>query len=125
MGRKALTLEQRKHGSMSTYNKGCRCDSCDLRAKEYRAIRRQQIRNGTFARRKPLVHGKSSTYSAYGCRCKYCRIAEAMAKRKLRGTVIPYKPKGPYKKRQKQPMECRVCGIALIVHPLKACWRAI
>ena len=77
----------REHGKPSTYNgyggrKGCRCESCTeanaARAREQRAIRlaaRVLVNGRLVAPLPPRCHGRLSTYTNHGCRCRPCTEA--------------------------------------------------
>lgn len=63
------------HGGRRRYAKGCRCEIC----KEGRRTRYEaHVAQG------PPGHGKASSYSNYGCRCKACTEAATVYRRELR-----------------------------------------
>lgn len=73
----------KKHGTRSTWWRGCKCDVCreGMRAenKRRKAERIERFRAGLLN----PVHGSTSTYCNYDCRCEPCRAAWSvlMAKR--------------------------------------------
>jgi hypothetical protein len=67
-----MEIEQ-KHGTASSYNKGCRCEECKRGKADYR--RNTPIKN----------HGTKWNYDK-GCRCDLCRLAKNEAKRKQYGS---------------------------------------
>lgn len=62
-----------RHGTHSTYSRGCRCEGCREAHRIYTAQRRAvALAEGT------LSHGLRGTYDA-GCRCQKCRDAKHVA----------------------------------------------
>ncbi len=68
-------MRQINHPSLSSYNRGCRCDECKnlnrIRANEYRS---------RPVEKKNLTHGTQSSYVA-GCRCEKYTEANTEASR--------------------------------------------
>lgn len=69
-----MILEKKQiiHGTVLSYNNGCRCDLCKKAKSDYR-------KNGNIK-----GHGTKWYYDK-GCRCKICREAKNLYKRKLLG----------------------------------------
>ncbi len=66
------TLPSKTHGLASTYSAGCRCAECRRAHTRYQAsLRAKRLSSGRVLGE----HGKSSTYSNWGCRCERCRLA--------------------------------------------------
>lgn len=72
----------RRHGTVTGYKYGCRCERCRAASREARnkgAARERERRKGVLADmaadpRHPS-HGTYAGYRDYGCRCEKCRRA--------------------------------------------------
>lgn len=69
-----------RHGTGTTYNRGCRCEEC--RANHYNRMQKtfERIRNATLPSGDKR-HGTVNGYFNYACRCEPCK-AEGAAKNK-------------------------------------------
>lgn len=61
-----------EHGSFRGYQKGCRCEKCRL-ANSERHYRNKERRTQRLAELR--VHGTTSSYTNWNCRCDLCREA--------------------------------------------------
>ena len=75
----------RRHGSVGTYNVGCRCDECRTESTRYRTVYRN-LRAARLREDPSLApHGSAGTYNNWGCRCDPCREACSADRRERRG----------------------------------------
>jgi hypothetical protein len=63
-----------KHGTRYAYKRGCRCDPCRVAHTEYQWESRMMRYDRPLAPDDPR-HGKASTYTNHGCRCRACTAA--------------------------------------------------
>jgi hypothetical protein len=68
-----------KHGSITGFARGCRCDPCRL---EWNRYYREWRKNAKL--KTPKKHGTVSSYSTYGCRCALCKEASSTYHRNRR-----------------------------------------
>lgn len=59
------------HGTVSSYNSGCRCDECKRAKREYKAK----------LKFKPVPNHGNSGYMNYGCRCDVCKTERSKAQK--------------------------------------------
>lgn len=69
---------ERRHGTMTSYGGGCRCELCKQAARDNYRANAEKNRDGRvkpYAQRlaKGLNHGTSTAYSKYKCRCDLCK----------------------------------------------------
>ena len=110
MSRPKIPLDQRTHGTNSTYKAGCRCEPCTKAASAYAKERRLareagDIRTSTGER----THGARSTYKA-GCRCKPCTEAQSAYNAKKRNEVVEAEPAPVDLHEIRIPVSCPHCG---------------
>lgn len=65
-----------------------------------------------------MIHGTFYAYTNGGCRCVSCTEAN-------RDHSLHYRPSPDRHLTQEQRRHCLICGTALSVHPLRACWREV
>jgi hypothetical protein len=87
----------------STYNKGCRCDTCREAHTQYRRDARARA-----ATRPPASHGESG-YRNSGCRCEVCRKANTETIRAARAALAKKEPRA-HNASTYQNYGCR-CGV--------------
>lgn len=76
-----VTIRIRKHGSIRSYQLGCRCDECTT-------VGRRRKRELDAERRKhpeDAPHGTRGGYCNWGCRCAPCKKAHAEYMKAYRG----------------------------------------
>lgn len=71
-------LAARKHGIPSTYNLGCRCDSCRAREARRKAEGQRKRKQRLSEGRAEFTHGRYG-YTNWGCRCEVCTQAHSKA----------------------------------------------
>ena len=114
MSRPKIPLDQRTHGTNSTYKAGCRCEPCTKAASAYAKERRLareagDIRTSTGER----THGARSTYKA-GCRCKPCTEAQSAYNAKQRNEVVEAEPAPVVLHEIRIPASCLNCGAKFV-----------
>jgi hypothetical protein len=114
MSRPKIPLDQRTHGTNSTYKAGCRCEPCTKAASAYAKERRLareagDIRTSTGER----THGARSTYKA-GCRCKPCTEAQSAYNAKKRNEVVEAEPAPVVLDEIRIPASCLNCGAKFV-----------
>jgi hypothetical protein len=63
-----------RHGTISSYRSGCRCDACmEVNRRSRREGRKRSIARGIPDR---VPHGTASTYTNWACRCEACKAAQ-------------------------------------------------
>lgn len=78
MKRPILTDPRVKHGTMSAYNAGCRCDDC--RAANTAKSQRRRERRRAEGVIPDEVHGTATGYAEWHCRCDDCTAAHREAR---------------------------------------------
>lgn len=75
-----------KHGTVTGYRSGCRCDGCKSANREETARHREAARERGLPEGDPR-HGTGGGYTYYGCRCALCAewAVAARAARKAQG----------------------------------------
>lgn len=64
-----------------------------------------------------MTHGTYTTYQNHGCRCDECKKANHEHYAQHRRWY--------YDLTKEQRRHCLICGVALAVHPIRACWREV
>lgn len=72
----------RKHGTLSTYAHGCRCELCSEANTGFHRTARQERAERLARDPSIVVHGRASTYTNWCCRCLACITAHAEECRK-------------------------------------------
>ena len=62
-----------KHGTASSYQRGCRCDECTSAGRE----RKRQLDAERREHPEDAPHGTTGGYTNWGCRCDLCRKVHA------------------------------------------------
>lgn len=75
------------HGSRSTYEAGCRCQSCKAGAATNNLSWRRRARRDVAAGRRKINHGTLTSYTIYGCRCKKCVKTHAVYSNKYQARL--------------------------------------
>jgi hypothetical protein len=65
-----------KHGTVSGYSRGCRCDDCRTAKRAYSQEQRRKRRAAVEAGEANFEHGYVG-YTDWGCRCDVCKAAKA------------------------------------------------
>lgn len=68
------------HGTVNSYNNGCRCPDC-RQANTVFCAERRVLRRSRVSEMPPEKHGTISGYENWGCRCDVCSSAEAEHRR--------------------------------------------
>jgi DNA-binding CsgD family transcriptional regulator len=68
------------HGTVNSYNNGCRCPDC-RQANTVFCAGRRALRRSRVAEMPPEKHGTISGYENWGCRCDACSAAETEHRR--------------------------------------------
>lgn len=77
--------ETYNHGIINTYNRGCRCDECrTVKVASMLTARRQRKARLKLYPDLPIVHGRYTTYSNWGCKCDPCCEAQRVYHRMKR-----------------------------------------
>ena len=70
-----------RHGTITSYNAGCRCDKCIEAGKKQRAKWRARVLEELKANKDDPRHGSLTGYTA-GCRCFKCRLTNSERRKK-------------------------------------------
>ena len=70
-----------RHGTITSYNAGCRCGKCTEAAKRQRAKWRARVLAELKADKDDPRHGSLTGYTA-GCRCFKCRLTNSERRKK-------------------------------------------
>lgn len=73
--------EDPRHGTITSYNAGCRCDKCIDAGKKQRAKWRARVLAELKANKDDPRHGSLTGYTA-GCRCFKCRLTNSERRKK-------------------------------------------